>query len=234
MMNKIVNSLREAIADIHDGAVIHVGGFGMAGSPIDLLHALAEQGAKNLTIVSNNAGVGRVGIAKLLSTGQVGKVVCSFPRQENSTIIDDLHREGRIELELVPQGTLAERIRAAGAGIGGFYTPTSVGTPLAAGKERRTFDGKKYVLELPIHADFALVKAEQADRWGNLVYHKAQRNFGPPMCMAAKTTIVQVRTIVDLGELDPEAIVTPSIFVDRIVAVPNPLSERELVAQEGA
>ena len=174
-----------------------------------------------------------VGIAKLLSNGQVRKILCSFPRQENSTVIDDLHRDGKIELELVPQGTLAERIRAAGAGIGGFYTPTSVGTPLAEGKEHRTFDGKEFVLELPIHADFALIKAERADRWGNLIYHKAQRNFGPPMCMAAKTTIVQVRKVVDLGDLDPEAIATPSIFVDRVVEVPNPLSERELIAQEG-
>ncbi len=233
MMNKIVSGLAEAVADIPNGAVIHVGGFGMAGSPIDLLHALAEQGARDLTVVSNNAGVGRVGIARLLSTGQVGKIVCSFPRQDNSTVIDDLHREGKIELELVPQGTLAERIRAAGAGIGGFYTPTSVGTPLAEGKEHRVFDGREYVLELPIRADFALVKAEKADRWGNLVYRKAQRNFGPPMCMAARTTVVQVRTVVELGELDPETVVTPSVFVDRVVAVPNPLSERELVAREG-
>lgn len=232
MMNKIVDSLADAVADIHDGAVVHVGGFGMAGSPIDLLHALAERGVGNLTIVSNNAGVGRVGIARLLAGGQVTRIVCSFPRQDNSTVIDDLHREGRIELELVPQGTLAERIRAAGAGIGGFYTPTSVGTPLAEGKEHRVFDGREHVLELPIHADFALVKAEKADRWGNLVYRKAQRNFGPPMCMAARTTIVQVRTIVELGALDPEAVVTPSIFVDRVVAVPDPLSERELVARE--
>ena len=233
MMNKITSSIEEAIADIHDGAVIHVSGFGMAGSPIDLLHALADQRTKDLTIVSNNAGVGRVGTAKLLANGQVRKILCSFPRQENSTVIDELHREGKIELELLPQGTLAERIRAAGAGVGGFYTPTSVGTPLAEGKEHRTFDGKEYVLELPIHADFALVKAEQGDRWGNLIYHKAQRNFGPPMCMAAKTTIVQVRKVVDLGDLDPEAIATPSIFVDRVVEVPHPLSERELVAQEG-
>lgn len=233
MMNKVVDTLADAVAGIHDGAVVHVGGFGMAGSPIDLLHALAERGVGNLTIVSNNAGVGRVGIARLLAGGQVGRIVCSFPRQDNSTVIDDLHREGRIELELVPQGTLAERIRAAGAGIGGFYTPTSVGTPLAEGKEHRVFDGREHVLELPIHADFALVKAEKADRWGNLVYRKAQRNFGPPMCMAARTTIVQVRTIVELGALDPEAVATPSIFVDRVVAVPDPLSERELVAREG-
>ncbi|MBH60973.1 MAG: 3-oxoadipate CoA-transferase [Alphaproteobacteria bacterium] len=232
MMNKITGSLDEAIADIHDGAVIHVGGFGLAGSPIDLLHALADKGTRDLTIVSNNAGVGRVGIARLLYNGQVRKIVCSFPRQQNSTVIDDLHREGKIELELVPQGTLAERIRAAGAGVGGFYTPTSVGTPLAEGKEHRVIDGKEYVLELPIHADFALIKAERGDRWGNLVYHKAQRNFGPPMCMAADTTIVQVRHVVDLGELDPEAIATPSIFVDRVVEVPDPLSERVLVAEE--
>lgn len=231
-MNKIISGLDEAIADIHDGAVIHVGGFGLAGSPIDLLHALADKGTKDLTIVSNNAGVGKVGIARLLFNGQVRKIVCSFPRQQNSTVIDDLHREGKIELELVPQGTLAERIRAAGAGVGGFFTPTSVGTPLAEGKEHRKFDGKEYVLEFPIHADFALVKADRGDRWGNLVYHKAQRNFGPPMCMAAKTTIVQVREVVDLGELDPEAITTPSIFVDRVIEIPRPLSERELVEEE--
>ena len=232
MMNKIISGLDEAIADIHDGAVIHVGGFGLAGSPIDLLHALADKGIKDLTIVSNNAGVGKVGIARLLFNGQVSKIVCSFPRQQNSTVIDDLHREGKIELELVPQGTLAERIRAAGAGVGGFYTPTSVGTPLAEGKEHREFDDKEYVLEFPIHADFALIKADRGDRWGNLVYHKAQRNFGPPMCMAAKTTIVQVREVVDLGELDPEAIATPSIFVDRVIEIPRPLSERELVEEE--
>ncbi len=231
-MNKIISGLDEAIADIHDGAVIHVGGFGLAGSPIDLLHALADKGTKDLTIVSNNAGVGKVGIARLLFNGQVRKIVCSFPRQQNSTVIDDLHREGKIELELVPQGTLAERIRAAGAGVGGFFTPTSVGTPLAEGKEHRKFDGKEYVLEFPIHADFALVKADRGDRWGNLVYHKAQRNFGPPMCMAAKTAIVQVREVVDLGELDPEAITTPSIFVDRVIEIPRPLSERELVEEE--
>jgi 3-oxoadipate CoA-transferase alpha subunit len=233
MINKIAESVEAAIADITDGAVIHVSGFGMAGSPTELLHALVEKGPRDLTIVSNNAGVGRVGLARLLAAGQVRKVICSFPRQDNSTVIDELYRQGKIELELVPQGTLAERIRAAGAGVGGFYTPTSVGTPLAEGKETRTINGRDYVLEFPIHADFALVKAQRADRWGNLTYNKAQRNFGPPMCTAARTTIVQVREIVDLGAMNPEAIVTPSIFVDRVVAVANPVSERDLLIQEG-
>ena len=232
MINKIFSSAAEVVADIWDGAVVHVGGFGMAGSPIDLLHALAETEVKDLTIVSNNAGVGRIGIARLLFNGQVSKIICSFPRQANSSVIDDLHREGKIELELVPQGTLAERIRAAGAGIGGFYTPTSVGTPLSKAKESRIFEGKEYVLEKPIQADFALIKADRADRWGNLVYHKAQRNFGPPMCTAANITIVQVREVVELGELDPEVVVTPSIFVDRVINISNPLSERELVSKE--
>src|SRR5689334_13911593 len=231
MINKIFRSVREAIADVHDGATVMIGGFGTAGMPSELIDALIEQGARDLTIVNNNAGNGDVGLALLLKAKRVRRIICSFPRQADSWHFDNLYRAGEIELELVPQGNLAERIRAAGAGIGGFYTPTGYGTELAQGKETRTIDGRHYVLEYPIHADFALIKALRGDRWGNLVYRKTARNFGPIMAAAAKTTIAQVREIVNLGDLDPEVVVTPGIFVTRLVEVPAAL---KLVAQPGA
>lgn len=221
-INKIVSSIEAAVADIHDGAVILISGFGGAGQPTDLIHALIDQGAKGLTIVNNNAGNNEAGLAALLKTRRVRKMICSFPKTANSYVFDELYRNGEIELELVPQGTLAERIRAAGAGLGGFLTPTGVGTELAAGKRIERIDGRDYVLEKPLHADFALVQAECADRWGNLVYRKSARNFGPVMCTAARTSIVQVRSIVELGELNPEHIITPGIFVKRVVRVENP------------
>lgn len=222
MINKIVTSPAEAVAGIHDGATILVGGFGGAGMPTELLHALIDQGARDLTVVNNNAGNGETGLAALLKAGRVRKMICSFPKSSNSYVFEGLYRDGKIELECVPQGTMAERMRAAGAGIGGFYTPTAYGTQLAEGKETREINGRQYVFELPLKGDFALVKAERADRWGNLIYRKAARNFGPVMCMAAATTIVQVREIVELGCLDPESIVTPGIFVKRVVGVANP------------
>lgn len=217
MINKIVPSLAEAVADIPNGASVMISGFGGAGLPTDLIDALVAQGAKDLTIISNNAGSGGVGISKLVLGGQVRKVVCSFPRQPGSNAFDDLYRAGKLELELVPQGTLAERIRAAGAGIGAFFTPTAVGTELAEGKEQRVINGVAHVLEYPIHADYALIKADTADRWGNLLYRRSGRNFGPLMATAAKCPIVQVRRIVPLGEMDPEAIITPGIYVKRVV-----------------
>jgi 3-oxoadipate CoA-transferase alpha subunit len=207
----------EAVAGIQDGAVVLVGGFGMAGMPVELVDAVIDQGATDLTVVSNNAGNGDTGLAALLAEGRVRKVVCSFPRQHDSWVFDGLYRAGRIELELVPQGNLAERLRAAGAGIGAFYTPTGVGTPLAEGKETREFDGRTYVLERPIRGDVALVAAHRADGMGNLVYRKTARNFGPVMAAAADTTVVQVREVVETGTLDPEAVVTPGIYVDRVV-----------------
>jgi 3-oxoadipate CoA-transferase, alpha subunit len=219
MVNKIVETLEQALADVHDGATVMIGGFGDAGQPRELIDALIAQGAKNLTIVNNNAGNGEVGLAALLKSRRVRKVICSFPRQTDSYVFDDLYRSGQIELELVPQGNLAERIRAAGAGVGAFFTPTGYGTDLAKGKETRVIDGKPYVLEYPIHADFALVKALKADRWGNLIYRKTGRNFGPIMASAANCSVVQVAEIVELGALDPEAIVTPGIFVTRVVQV---------------
>jgi 3-oxoadipate CoA-transferase alpha subunit len=222
MIDKLVPSLADAVADIPDGATVMIGGFGTAGLPNELLDALIAQGAGDLTIVNNNAGNGETGLAALLKAKRVRKIVCSFPRQVDSHHFDALYRAGEIELELVPQGNLAERIRAAGAGIGAFYTPTGYATDLAKGKETRLIDGRGYVLEYPIHADFALIKAERADRWGNLVYRKTARNFGPIMASAAKCAVVQVREIVALGALDPEAIVTPGIFVKRVVHVPNP------------
>lgn len=225
MVNKERASLDEAVADIPDGATIHVGGFGGVGIPVDLCDALYRQGAKDLTIVNNGVASGKIGLAGLIGGGRVRKIICSFPRTPDPEVFEKRYRAGQIELELVPQGTLAERIRAAGAGIGAFYTPTSVGTPLADGKEIRVLQGREMVMEHPLHADFALVKAYKADRWGNLTYHKSARNFGPIMCMAAKTTIVQVNEIVPLGAMDPETIVTPSIFVDRVVSVPNPTKE---------
>jgi 3-oxoadipate CoA-transferase alpha subunit len=221
MINKIVGGVNEAVADIADGASIMVSGFGGAGLPTALLDALAEQGTKNLTIISNNAGSGGVGIAKLVMAGQVRKVICSFPRQPGSTAFDDLYRAGKMQLELVPQGTLAERIRAAGAGIGGFFTPTGAGTELAAGKESRVINGIPHVLEYPIHADYALIKGKLGDRWGNLSYHLSGRNFGPLMATAARCTIAQVRQVVELGTIDPEVIVTPGIYVNRVVLHPE-------------
>jgi len=220
MVNKIVASARAAVADIADGSTIMIGGFGTAGMPSELIDALIEQGARNLTIVNNNAGNGDTGLAALLAAKRVRKIICSFPRQVDSHVFDALYRAGEIELELVPQGNLAERIRAAGAGIGAFFTPTGFGTLLAEGKETRAIDGRDYVLEYPIRADFALIKAYQGDRWGNLVYRKTARNFGPIMASAAKCTIAQVREIVNLGDLDPEAVVTPGIFVSRLVEIP--------------
>jgi len=220
MINKIVASAAAAVADVPDGATVMIGGFGTAGIPFELIDALIAQGAKNLTIVNNNAGNGDTGLAALLKARQVRKIVCSFPRQVDSWVFDGLYKAGEIELELVPQGNLAERIRAAGAGIGAFYTPTAYGTPLAEGKETRKIDGRNYVLEYPIHADFALIKALRGDRWGNLVYRKTARNFGPIMATASKCTIVQVSEIVNLGDLDPEAVVTPGIFVARVVEIP--------------
>jgi 3-oxoadipate CoA-transferase alpha subunit len=219
MINKIVESVEAAVSGIHDGATVMIGGFGPAGQPAELIDALIAQGAKDLTIVNNNAGNGETGLAALLKARRVRKIVCSFPRQADSQVFDALYRAGEIELELVPQGNLAERIRAAGAGIGAFFTPTAYGTDLAKGKETRQIDGRWYVLEYPIHADFALVKALRADRWGNLVYRKTARNFGPIMAAAAGCTIVQAGEIVELGELDPETIVTPGIYVKRVVRV---------------
>ncbi|MCO5108132.1 MAG: 3-oxoacid CoA-transferase subunit A [Burkholderiaceae bacterium] len=219
MIDKTVPSLAEAVAGVHDGATVMIGGFGTAGMPAELIDALIAQGARDLTIVNNNAGNGDTGLAALLKTGRVRKIVCSFPRQTDSWVFDELYRSGRIELELVPQGNLAERIRAAGAGIGAFFTPTGYGTQLAEGKETRRIDGRDYVLEHPIRADFALIKALRGDRWGNLVYRKTARNFGPIMASAAKCAIAQVDEIVPLGALDPEAIVTPGIFVRRVVQV---------------
>lgn len=217
MINKISPTLQDAVADIGDGATVMIGGFGNAGMPSALIDALIDQGARDLTIVNNNAGNGDTGLAALLAAGRVRKIICSFPRQADSHQFDALYRTGKIELELTPQGNLAERIRAAGAGIGGFFTPTGYGTQLAEGKETRLINGRHYVLESPIHADFALIKALRGDRWGNLVYRKTARNFGPIMAMAAKTTIAQVQQVVALGELDPEVIVTPGIFVQRVV-----------------
>lgn len=222
MINKVVSTLADAVRGVRDESVVLVGGFGNAGIPVELLHALIDQGARDLTIVSNNAGSGRTDLAALLAAGRVRKIICSYPRTSGSTVFEELYAEGRIELELVPQGTLSERIRAGGAGIGGFFTPTGVGTKLAKGKETRRIGDRDYVLERPIKADVALIKAERADRWGNLVYRAAARNFGPTMAMAARLTAVQVREIVDLGALDPETIVTPGIFVDRVVAVADP------------
>ncbi|OMH33834.1 3-oxoacid CoA-transferase subunit A [Motiliproteus sp. MSK22-1] len=230
MIDKQVGSAAAAVADIFDGATVMVGGFGEAGSPIELIHALIDRGVKNLTVVNNNTGSGHVGLAALIENKQVGKMICSFPRTANSTVFPDLYRAGEIELELVPQGTLAERIRAGGAGVPAFYTATSVGTPLAEGKELRNFEGRDYVLEHGLKADFALIKCERADRYGNLVYNKTARNFGPIMAMAAETTIAQTGLQLEVGAIDPEVIVTPGIFVDRIVTVTEPAQESRLVA----
>jgi 3-oxoadipate CoA-transferase, alpha subunit len=219
MINKFIASAAEALADIPDGATVMIGGFGNAGMPAALIDALIAQGAKNLTVVNNNAGNADTGLAALIGAKCVRKIICSFPRQTDSWHFDKAYRAGELELELVPQGTLAERIRAAGAGIGAFYTPTAFGTRLAEGKETRRIGERDYVLEYPIHADYALIKADRADRWGNLTYRMTARNFGPIMAAAAKCTVAQVRETVQLGELDPEAVVTPGIFVQRIVRI---------------
>jgi 3-oxoadipate CoA-transferase alpha subunit len=218
MISKVVPDPDDAVSGIEDGSTILVGGFGMAGHPVALIDALLDQGAGDLTVVSNNAGNGDTGLAALLKAGRVTKMICSFPRQSDSWVFDGLYRSGGIELELVPQGNLAERLRAAGAGIGAFYTPTGYGTSVADGKETRTIGGRGYVLEHPLHGDYALIGAFKADRWGNLVYRKTARNFGPVMATAARITVAQVDQVVDLGALDPETVVTPGIFVDRVVA----------------
>lgn len=224
MINKIAASVAEALADIKDGSTVLLGGFGTAGVPNELIDGLIAQGAKDLTVVNNNAGNGETGLAALLMTGRVRKIICSFPRQADSQVFDGLYRSGKLELELVPQGNLAERIRAAGAGIGAFFSPTGYGTELAKNadgtlKETREINGRHYVLEMPIYADVALVKAERGDRWGNLTYRMAARNFGPVMAAAAKKTIATVHELVALGELDPENIVTPGIFVHHVVKI---------------
>ncbi|TCT03586.1 3-oxoacid CoA-transferase subunit A [Aquabacter spiritensis] len=230
-MKKPIFDPAGAVADIPDGASVMIGGFGGAGAPVELVHALLDQGARELTLVNNNAGNGGVGLAALIREGRVRKMICSFPRSSDSRAFQEAYLAGKIELELVPQGTLAERIRAGGAGIPAFFTRTSAGTPLAEGKEQREFDGQLYVMERWLKADFALVKAKRADPYGNLVYNKTARNFGPLMCMAAATAIVQVNEIVELGEIDPEIVVTPGIFVNRLVAVADPQQEERLVAQ---
>ncbi len=221
MIDKVVPDVAAALAGIADGATIMIGGFGGAGQPAELIDALIAQGAKDLVIVNNNAGNGDHGLAALLKTGRVRKIICSFPRQTDSHVFDALYRAGRLELELVPQGNLAERIRAAGAGIGAFFTPTGYGTPLAEGKETREIGGRMFVLEHPIHADVALIKAERGDRWGNLTYRKTARNFGPVMAAAATLSIASVHEIVALGSIDPESVVTPGLYVQRVVCVPR-------------
>jgi 3-oxoadipate CoA-transferase, alpha subunit len=219
MIDKIASSVADAMAGIQDGATVLIGGFGTAGIPNELIDGLIAQGAKDLTVVNNNAGNADAGLAALIGAKRVRKILCSFPRQADSWHFDKAYRAGEIELELVPQGTLAERIRAAGAGIGGFFTPTAHGTKLAEGKETRRIGDRDYVLEYPIHADYALIKADRADRWGNLTYRMTARNFAPIMAAAARCTVVQVREIVELGAIDPEAVVTPGIFVKRVVKV---------------
>lgn len=222
--------MAEAVADIFDGATVMIGGFGEAGSPIELIHALIDQGATGLTVVNNNTGSGEVGLAALIKAGRVAKMICSYPRSMNSTVFPELYRSGAIELELVPQGTLAERIRAGGAGIPAFYTATAVGTMLADGKESRMFEGQEYVMERGLKADFSLIKCLKADTYGNLIFNKTARNFAPPMAMAGAVTIVQTASVVAPGEIDPEVVVTPGIFVNRVVQVQNPAHESVLVA----
>lgn len=219
MINKIADSIAQALSGVKDGATVLIGGFGTAGNPIELIDGLIAHGARDLTVVNNNAGNGDTGLAALLKSGQVRKIICSFPRQADSWVFDELYRAGKIELEIVPQGNLAERMRAAGAGVGAFFCPTAYGTELAEGKETREINGKHYVLEYPIHGDVALVKAEKGDRWGNLTYRMSARNFGPVCAMAAKFTVATVHEVVELGELDPEAVITPGIFVNRVVKV---------------
>jgi 3-oxoadipate CoA-transferase alpha subunit len=231
VIDKSCASVEEAVAAISDGDTVMIGGFGEAGSPIELIHALIDQGARDLVVINNNTGNGRVGLAALIAAGRVRRMICSFPRGTTDTLFPELYRAGKIELELVPQGTLAERIRAGGAGIPAFYTATAAGTTLAEGKETRDFDGRCYVMERGLTADYALVKAEKADRFGNAVYNKAARNFGPIMCMAARTAIIQVGEIVADGAIDPEHVITPGIFVQHVVAVDEPALESELIAQ---
>ena len=233
MIDKKWPSAAEAVADIPNGATVMVGGFGASGSPIELIHALIDHGPTDLTLINNNTGNGEVGLAALIANGQVSKMICSFPRSSQSRVFPKLYKAGEIELELVPQGTLAERIRAAGAGIPAFYTPTTVGTVLVEGKETREFNGRTFVMEPWLPADFALVKCEAADPLGNLTFNKTARNFSPIMCMAATTTIVQTRQLVTAGDIDPETVVTPGIFVNRVVAVTDPIHEDTLIA-EGA
>jgi 3-oxoadipate CoA-transferase alpha subunit len=233
MIDKVVHSLAMAVDGVRDGATVMIGGFGGAGMPSELIDALIAQGARDLTIVNNNAGNGEVGLAALLKARRVKKIICSFPRQTDSQVFDGLYRAGELELELVPQGNLAARIQAAGSGLGAVYTPTGFGTLLAEGKETRRIDGRDYVLEFPIHADFALIKAHRGDRWGNLVYRKTARNFGPIMAAAARCTVAQVDAVVPLGELDPEAIVTPGIFVQRVVPIGGQRSLRDDTTTRG-
>lgn len=231
MINKRIDSVELAVQDIFDGATVMIGSFGGAGTPLELIHALIDQGAKNLTVVNNNTGAGHVGLAALIEAGRVRKMICSFPRTANSTVFPDLYWSNKIELELVPQGTLAERIRSGGAGIPAFFTRTSVGTPLAEGKEIRNFDGLDYVMERSLKADFALLKAKKSDRYGNLTFNKTARNFNPIMATAANTTIVQVEHFVGFEDMDPECVVTPSIYVNRVVQVKEPLVEEQLVSK---
>ncbi len=219
MINKQVHDFDSALAGLADGATIMVSGFGAAGAPHDLLEAALDRGIRDLTIISNNAGEGDRGLVRLMTERRIRKVVCSFPNSSNAEIVKELYSAGKLELEIVPQGTLSERIRAAGAGIGGFYTRTSVGTPLAEGKESRILDGEEYVFEKPLRADFAFVKGRLADRWGNLTYNKSARNFGPSMAMAGDITVAQVDEVVEIGDIDPEQVITPGIFVDRVIAV---------------
>jgi 3-oxoadipate CoA-transferase alpha subunit len=219
VLDKRVASLQDAVAGIRDGATVLIGGFGSSGVPVELTHALLDQGARDLVVVTNNAGSGETDVAALLRERRVRRIVCSYPRSRGSIWFEELYRVGGIELELVPQGTLSERMRCAGAGLGGFFTPAGADSRLAEGKETRVIDGRRHVFEEPLRGDVALVKADRADRWGNLVYHSAARNFGPTMCAAADLTVVQVREVVGLGELDPECVVTPGVFVDRVVQV---------------
>ena len=225
MINKIAPSIAAALAGVKDGSTVMIGGFGTAGIPNELIDGLIAQGAKDLVIVNNNAGNADTGLAALLKAGRVRKIICSFPRQADSHVFDELYRSGKLELELVPQGNLAERIRAAGAGVGAFFSPTGYGTDLAKGKETREINGKHYVLELPIYGDVALIRAEKGDRWGNLVYRKAARNFGPVMATAARLTVATVHEVVELGALDPENVVTPGIFVSKIVRIDRVATE---------
>ena len=225
MINKIAPSIEAALAGVKDGSTVMIGGFGTAGIPNELIDGLIAQGAKDLVIVNNNAGNADTGLAALLKAGRVRKIICSFPRQADSYVFDGLYRSGKLELELVPQGNLAERIRAAGAGVGAFFSPTGYGTELAKGKETREINGKHYVLELPIYGDVALIRAEKGDRWGNLVYRKAARNFGPVMATAARLTVATVHEVVELGALDPESVVTPGIFVSKIVRIDRVATE---------
>ena len=231
MIDKRIATVTEAVSDITDGSTVMIGGFGEAGSPIELIHALIDHGATGLTVVNNNTGSGEVGLAALIKAGRVSTMICSYPRTANSTVFPDLYRSGKVDLILVPQGTLAERIRAGGAGIPAFYTPTSVGTPLQEGKEVRVFDDREYVLEYGLTADFALIKCRAADTHGNLVFNKTARNFSPVMATAATVTIVQADSVVEIGNMDPECVITPGIFVNRVVEVTKPAQESDLVAK---